>query len=820
MMDKMIPEEQSPMMPNESYGPGSEVRNITLADEDDGIKFRDFFIRCFVRWRWFVASIALCVFVAAIYILVTPKEYTRSASVVVDDEDSSTPSVASSLSSFGFFSTPTNVANELLAFQSPALLSDVITRLGLQTSYTYKKFLRPITLYGDSAVILASFTGVRPDTDIKFEARVLENGKVALSHISDDDDELEGVFEVTPGDTLKTQLANILIEKGPAFRTSFNKKISVKYSPLVPTVQRYSEKLDISLADEDATVIDFTMQDVDKQLVVDFINSLINVYNANWLNDKMKMDIATSNFIKERLGLLEKQLSGIDSDIAKYKGENLMPDIKTAADLFMEDASENSRRMAAVSTQLAIMKYVAEFIKDTANSGKLLPASTGIESTGISDQILSYNTKLLEREKLLAATGANSPMLKTIDEALANMRVALEASLANKLKALNTELDALKASDQATEKKIASSPSQARYLLTVERQQKVMESLYIYLLEKREENELSLAFTPSNIRVITPPWGKSSPTFPKTRQIILVALFIGLFLPALIILIGEIMNTRVRTREDLESVKAPFIGEIPDAGGRKGTWRNFTRRWRDILGRESKMEAPPAIMVKNHGRSIVNESFRMVRSNLEFVTRAGKNKVVMLTSFNPGSGKSFVSINLAAALAVKREGSKILVIDLDLRRASLSRVVGGHGKGISDYLSEAVGDVKSLIIPSEECKGLFVLPAGTIPPNPSELLYSPRLAEALRTLREDFDFILLDCPPSDIVADTTIVTPLADITVFVLRAGLMDKRLIPDLNYMYDTHRFNNLLVLLNGTASTAVSYRRYAYSGYFSNKE
>ncbi|MCM1162710.1 MAG: polysaccharide biosynthesis tyrosine autokinase [Muribaculaceae bacterium] len=790
-----------------------------MSDEEEGINFRDFMVRCIVRWKWFLASVLLCLCIAVLYILVTPKVYTRSASVVVKDEDGASQSVSSSLSSLGLFSTPTNVANELLAFQSPALVSEVVNQLGLQTEYSYRKFLRPVTLYGDSAVILAYVSAVQPDSELSFEVKLEENGKMMVSDISDGKNGVDDVFTVGEGDSIKTVLGNIVLAKGPAYTPNFRHTISVKYSPLIPTVLTYLDKLQVTLADEDATVIDFVMNDVNKRRMEDFINTLIKVYNSNWRNDKIKMDLATSNFINERLKLLEKELSGVDTDIAKYKGENLMPDIKAASEMFLEDASQNSKRISEVSTQLAIMKYVADYMVDTANSGKLLPANTGIESPGISEQIVAYNAKLLERDRLLAATGANSPILKTVDEALRRMKGALESSITNQVKALKTELDALMAADKATEKKIASSPGQAKYLLTVERQQKVMESLYIYLLEKREENELSMAFTPANTRVITPPWGKSTPTEPKTRQILLIAIFTGIFIPAILIFIGEALNTRVRTREDLDTLKAPFIGEIPDAGGKKSSWRNWTRRWRDIIGKESKVEAPPKLLVENHGRSIINESFRMVRSNLEFVTNGGKNKVIMMTSFNPGSGKSFVSINLGAALAIRKENARVLVVDLDLRRASLSRVVSGNGKGISNYLSESVDDLNSLII-NTTCKGLFVMPAGTIPPNPAELLYSSRLAEAIAKLREDFDYVLLDCPPTDIVADTTIITPLADITIFVLRAGLLDKRLLPDLNYMYDTHRFNNMLVLLNGTNTVGISYRRYAYSGYYSNKE
>lgn len=328
-----------------------------------------------------------------------------------------------------------------------------------------------------------------------------------------------------------------------------------------------------------------------------------------------------------------------------------------------------------------------------------------------------------------------------------------------------------------------------------------------------------MAFTPGNLRIITPPWGEIKPTSPVVRNIILIAFVAGLLLPAIVIFILESIDTRVNSRADLESLHAPFVGEIPESGKTNMALMRWRRRWRDITGKESAMEEAPKLLVHAHGRSVVNESFRMVRSNLEFVIRNAKNRVVMVTSFNPGSGKSFISYNLGAALAVKRKESRIIIIDLDLRRASLSRVVNNRARGIADYLSEAVDDVKPYIQPTE-CEGLSILPVGTIPPNPSELLYSERLQQLLDKLRAEYDYILLDCPPIEIVADTSIITPLADVTLFVMRAGLMDRRLLPDLNYMYDTRRFNNLLVLLNGTTAAGSPYRRYVYSNYYSKKE
>lgn len=543
----------------------------------------------------------------------------------------------------------------------------------------------------------------------------------------------------------------------------------------------------------------------------DFLSALIDIYNEKWVEQKAQMAVATSEFINERLNVIEKELGHVDDNIATFKGEHLVPDVAAASEMYMANANENTKQQLGVMTQMEITRFLIDYMQSPANKGKLLPGNLGIENQGIVAQITEYNNLQLERDQLLSTTGENSPLVKDRDNSLASIRAALASSLNTQLRMLGTQLAALERSDRKTNAKIASSPSQAKYLLSVERQQKVKESLYLFLLQKREENELSLAFTPYNTRVITPPMGSLKPSSPVTRNIMLVALVIGLLIPAIILFLSETLNNRLRSRADLEGVKAPFIGEIPEEVTSKNRINRWRRRWRDTIGKESRIEEAPTLIVKPHGHSLLNESFRMVRSNLEFMTRGGKNKIAMITSFNPGSGKSFVTLNLGATMAIKHKDVKVLIIDMDLRRASLSKVVGNYAPGVSDYLSEATDDIRKLIRPTSQ-EGLYMIPVGTIPPNPTELLYSTRMQEMLDKLREEYDLILLDCPPADIVADSTIITPLADMTIFILRAGLLDRRLLPELNKMYDNHRFNNLMVVLNGTTSVATPYRRYAY--------
>lgn len=788
-------------------------------DEEESINLSDFFALCMRCWRWFVFSVAACLLLAALYVLRAPKIYTRTAQVMVQDEDASSQSISTALSDMGLFTTSTNVANELLAFQSPALIGDVIERLGLRSSYVYKKRIRPMSLYGDSLVLAVSLPDLTPKQGVSMNLNILKDGKVEVSDMHDRLGNKLDDMTVTLGDTVSTAVGRMVIEAGPNYSTDFDYDIKYTYYPMPTAIDLYQAKLTESLSNDDASVIDFTFKDDNVQRGDDFLATLIDIYNEKWVEQKAKMAVATSDFINERLNVIEKELGNVDNDIATYKGENLVPDVAAASEMYMANANENTKQQLNVMTQMDITRFLIEYIQSPANNGKLLPGNLGIENQGIVSQITEYNTLQLERDQLLSTAGENSPLVKDRDSSLSSIRAALASSLNTQLRMLGTQLAALERNDRKTNAKIASSPSQAKYLLSVERQQKVKESLYLFLLQKREENELSLAFTPYNTRVITPPMGPLKPSSPVTRNILLIAIVVGLLIPAVVLFLSETLNTRIRNRADIEGIKAPFIGEIPEEESSTSRLNRWRRRWRDAIGLESRKKEPPTLNVKPHGHSLLNESFRMLRSNLEFMLRSGKNKVAMVTSFNPGSGKTFVSLNLGAAMAIKNKNAKILIIDLDMRMASMSKFIGNFSPGISDYLSEATDEIHKLVRPTSQ-EGLFIIPVGSIPPNPAELLYSARLQELLDKLRDEYDFIFLDCPPIDIVADSTTITPLADMTIFIVRAGLLDRRMLPELNKMYETHRFNNLMVALNGTSLAATPYRRYSYYSKYLSKD
>ena len=540
-----------------------------------------------------------------------------------------------------------------------------------------------------------------------------------------------------------------------------------------------------------------SIDDASVQKAEDILNTLIEVYNEKWIQDKNQIAVSTSRFIGERLGVIENELGHVDENISNYKSEHLLPDVQAASSLYMSQSAENKKEIQTLTNQLS----TAQFIRRELGSKEMnqpLPTNSGIANVNIESQIGEYNKMVLDRNRLIANSSEKNPLVKDLGNSMQSMKRTILQSVDNLIVSLNTQIRSIRQQEATTTQQLASNPSQAKYLLSVERQQKVKEELYLYLLQKREENELSQAFTAYNTRVITAPRGSALPTAPNKKNILLVALALGLLVPAVIIFMQENMNTKVRGKKDLENLSVPYLGEIP---------LYFSNK------KKKNKSSEHAIVVEESNRNIINEAFRVLRSNVDFMKNKNTKQIVFIvTSFNPGSGKSFLSMNIAMSFAIK--GKKVLVIDGDLRHGTVSAYVGSPRKGLSDYLGNKEADWNELLVVDKKFPNLHVIPVGTIPPNPTELLEDGSLATLMQNLRDVYDYIFIDCPPIDIVADTQIIEQYADRTLFVIRAGLLDRSLLPELESIYQEKRFKNLSVILNGTESTGGRYSyRYGYS-------
>lgn len=789
----------------------SETQQHTrpAAKADDFIRIQDLYYLCLAKWRWFVLSLVICLGIAFIYLLKTPPVYTRTASLLIKEESkgqSLSGDVGASFSDLGLFQPNTNVNNELVSLQSPAVMYDVVKRLHLEVDYSTEGSFYAQVRYGQNLPVTVSFAGLADNETAALTVEPVQSKGIKLKAFVHNGEKVDGEVVGTLNDSLVTPIGKIVIRPAAAFVDwqKSSEPLTVSRSGLNSAVSRYSAGLSVALQSEKTTIVDLTFKDVCTQRAEDILNTVIAVYNENWIKDKNQIAVSTSMFINDRLGVIESELGHVDENISTFKSENLLPDVQAASQLYMTERSQAQSQILTLNTQLSMARYIRNYLTAASSRNQLLPANSGLESANIESQISEYNSLQLQRNNLVANSSEQNPLVVDMDESLRSMRRSIVSSVDNLITTLNTQIHSLEKSDQRATEHIAANPSQAKYLLSVERQQKVKESLYLFLLQKREENELSQAFTAYNTRIITPPTGSMAPTAPMKKNILLVAFALGVLIPVVIVFLQETMNTRVRGKKDLENLSIPFVGEIPLYG---------KVRRSGLFHKKVTPLTETRVVVKEGSRDVVNEAFRVLRTNLEFVSgENGKGQVILMTSFNPGSGKTFLTVNIAATLAIK--GKRVLVIDGDLRRGSTSVYVGSPHHGLSNYLAGKIEHIEDVIVPASETVRFDVLPVGTIPPNPTELLAGERLQALLANFRVRYDYILIDCPPIELVADTHIIGKYADRTIFVVRAGLLERSMLPELEALYTEHKFKNMTVLLNGTEGNG-SYRygyRYGY--------
>lgn len=788
------------------------------------LTLKDLLALCISKWKWFVISLIVVMGLTVIYLLRQPNVYTRYTSLLIKEEGRGTKTFASELNNavgMGMFSNRTNVDNELISIQSPDVVLEVVRRLGLDVNYTTDGTFHRNTLYGRTLPLKVQFKELSYNEGCQFTIKLKEDGQLVLSDFKKRGESVGDDVTMKIGQEVNTPVGKLKITASPYYKKLKGKvdRIYISRAGLMSAIRSYRSRMSAKLSSKESTIIDIVYRDVNIQRAEEFLNTLISVYNENWVKDKNQIAVSTSQFINERLVVIESELGNVDSDISSYKSANQIPDIAAASNMYMQTANQASVQISDLNNQLYMARYIREHVNNRNNKDQLLPANSGINSKVIEQQINEYNDKMLQRNSLVANSSEENPLAVDMDKNLADMRKNIVASIDNEVNTLNTQIRGMQGIRGASTARLSSNPKQAQHLLSVERQQKVKEALYLFLLQKREENELSQAFTAYNTRVITSPTGSMRPTSPKRQMILLGAFLLGLLIPLILIYLREKMNSKVRGRKDIEKLTAPFVGEIPQYGKKpKRQWFSLIKnKLETVKERPTKKEAPkeeaPKILVKPGSRNIINEAFRVVRTNMEFMTGSDATaKVIMLTSANPGSGKTFLTMNIATSFAIKEK--KVVAIDLDMRRASLSEYVGKPKQGVSDFLNGSVEHWQDVVVPVEGHDHLSVIPVGTMPPNPAELLFSPRLQKLLDDLRQQYDLIFLDCPPVEIVADASVVAKWADMTVFVIRAGLMERELLPVIEGYYKGKKFNNMSVLLNGTtaAGSRYGYHRYGY--------
>lgn len=794
-------------------------KNNSPVEEVSDFDIKEFIKICLNKWWWFLICLAFAVGIALFYLYRKEPEFKRYEQILVNDQDSGgggIGDISSAFSSLGLFSKNSNVYNELLTMTSPAVMYQVADTLQLDMNYFEKDGLRAKTLYGSNLPFRVDMLDIDSQGSAGFRMKLEPDGSMLLFNFWKPEGgkivKYDKEIKVPAGTNLiGSPIGKIKISPNPRYVPQLSedtKTLFILKSAMQNVVESYGSKLIADLADDDADVIELSIEDTSVERAVDILNYILLVYNQNWIDDKNKMSIATSKFIDERLAVIQAELGDVDQSLAAEMKRTGVPDVQSSIMTNLEIGTKMEQQLIEVSNQLSMAKYMQEFLASNNNINTVLPVNLGVENPSLGNQIVAYNELLLTRNNVANSSSEANPLVQSYDTQLTSMRSGIIKAVNNQVNTLQSSVNNLRGEMTKKLAELASTPEKTLPMLQEGRQQEVKQALYLFLLQKREENELTQKFSADNIKIITPPVGPLKPVSPRRGLIIIIGVILGLGIPLILIYFLESLDSTVRNKKDLESLLMPFAGEIPQVGKKanlkKLAEKNPIKKRRD--------EKPPMAVVEAGKRDVVNEAFRVIRGNLDFMS--GKNRgaeSVMITSFNPGSGKSFIAYNLALSFCLKNR--RVLIIDCDLRHGSSSMYVGMPKQGLSDYLTGSDCDWHSLIVKTKANANLDIMPIGKIPPNPAELLEDGRFGELVDDAKKEYDLVILDCPPVNIVVDTQIVAPYADRTLFVIRAGLLERSALKELNEFYQEKKFNNISVILNGTA--AIHSRYYTYGNY-----
>ena len=752
------------------------------------------------KW-WYVLALCVALMLAGFYLYRTPKTYSCTAKVLVDESNQDATMRNLGVASAGMMKLRSfnSVENEIEAFSSVDYMQKVVERLGLQTTYTRHLRFKSIDLATKTPVKLV-LAGQNPHKNFSFNLSMSSTGEVQLNNLKIGGQGAGENVKGMLGDTLHTALGRLAIFPTEHF-DYFDYEIAVTWNNSLTTAKKYCAKLDVSLSGKESSVVVLKMTDTDPDRASMVIRALINVYDEVWLANKNRAAVNTTKFINERLEVIERDLATVEEALRKYKSSNNLTDMKAISQLYLDESRHYASQAFEVRNQLSVATFIKEYLNDPANAMSLIPANVGITNSSVDAEIKEYNDLVLQRDRLMTSSGANNPMVADLNTSIAAIRTAILTSIENLISTLDLQLARIEGQEKEILARISSSSGQELQLLSIERQHEIPQELYKFLLQKREENELAALVNVGNTQVLQSPEASIVPVGPNKMMIILVAVVLGLGLPFGFFFLKKRLDTAIKNKGDLGHLSVPFLAEIPRFVKPGDRFKKFK-----CLRRKADDKSLTKIIVEPGSRDMMNEAYRVLRTNMDLMMgRKNKSNVLMFTSFNPNAGKTFSVMNLAASMALKE--AKVMLIDLDLRKASLSKALGLDHSGVAAYLN---GKSESYKENAEEiAPNLFVLPVGTLPPNPTELLLTDRFKEMIEQMRGEYDYIFLDCPPIDVVADASIITEVADMTVFVMRANQMKKDVLPEIEELYKSKKYNHMTMILN---CVDIQFKKYGY--------
>ena len=775
--------------------------NEAQESKEENIDVKELLFKYLIHWPWFVGAVVACLIAAWVYLHVSTPVYNISATVLIkDDKKGGSAGMLSGLESLGLdgmISSSQNIDNEIEVLRSKTIVKEVVEDLGLYISYTDEDEFPSRNMYKTSPVQVSL---TPQEADLLEEPMIVKmalqpQGSMDVT-VKIDDDEYQKHFEKLPAvfPTDKGTLAffltpdSVLSSKRTSEETTNLEKTTRNITATINkplTVAKWCCKnMTIEPTSKTTSVAVISLKNSNVQRGKDFINKLLEMYNINTNNDKNEVAQKTAEFINERIGIISKELGSTEKDLESFKRGAGITDLTSDAQIALTGSAEYEKKRVENQTQINLLQDLQKYMQ---NEGyEVLPSNIGLQDLNLAAAINRYNDVLVERKRLLRTSTENNPTIINLDTSISAMKENVQVSLDRVLRGLFITKADLDREASRYSRRISEAPGQEREFVSIARQQEIKAGLYLMLLQKREENAITLAATANNAKIIDEAIADDAPVAPRSKITYLIALILGVGIPVGVIYLLELTKFKIEGRADVEKLtSAPIVGDIPLTDEKQG-----------------------AIAVFENQNNLMSETFRNVRTNLQFMLGNGK-KVILVTSTVSGEGKSFISGNLAISLSLL--GKKVVIVGLDIRKPGLNKVfnISKREQGITQYLANPEKNLMDLVQLSDVSKNLYILLGGTVPPNPTELLARDGLDKAIETLKKNFEYVILDTAPVGMVTDTLLIGRVADLSVYVCRADYTRKNEYTLINELIDGNKLPNLCTVINGLD---LKKRKYGY--------
>lgn len=750
-----------------------QTNPYTEKHENFSLYIREQLFKYLKHWKWFVLGVFLSLVIAKLYLRYAIPEYKASTTVLIKGEDlGGTPPELAAFEDLGIISGgKNNLDDEMEVLKSRSLIEKTIKAGGFNVSYALEGRIKATEAYKGSNVFI-DFVERSTDffeKDTTLTISVLSNKKFELYDKNKNLINTYSFGEIIQSNALgKFKVVNNNLAKT-------GEEISVTLTSINKIIDRFRSKYAVVTLSKYSNVLELSYVDPVKERAQDFLNKLVEIYNNDAIVDKKMVSEKTANFINERLMVITDELDGVEKEAESYKKKNKITDLPTEAELYLKNSADYSKDAIAVKTQLKVIDLMIDFMGKSSNSD-IIPANIIPEASNSSSQIDSYNSLVLEKNRILKSSTPDNPVVVRLTDKIDALKNNISQNLFRLKSSLQVKNADVNHEGGTLNNRISKIPKQEREYRGIFRQQQIKEELYLYLFKKREENAITLAATAPISKVIDTAYSSNSPISPNRLLIYLIGLVTGVLIPFGTIYIRNLLDTKVKSRSDVENLGLPFIGDVPHS--------------------ESNNQ-----IIQADSRTSCAEAIRIVRTNLEFIlndVEAGKAKTIFMTSTLPKEGKTFIAVNLATTIAIS--GKKVLLIGLDVRNPKLDEYVQLPSRGVTNFLSSKDVDVHEFLVRQKGYEHFDILPAGVIPPNPAELLMSSKVEKMFDQFKEEYDYVIVDTAPVSLVTDTLLIANNAHAFIYVVRANYLHKPMLNLPQALYKDKKLPNMCILLNDT--------------------